>query len=86
MSQLVAVNLALVWADDEEQIVLGQELLSDIRTEVGAGAAQTVGNTALRALRVAPQDVEHLRAEQVWIRNSPKIYNAWFWKNAPIGG
>ena len=61
VGELVAAHLALVGAHDVGQVVLGQELVGDVRPEVRARAAQAVRYAAVRGLRVTPQQVEHLR-------------------------
>lgn len=57
---LVTSRLALVAPDETVELVLVQEVAGDVRAEVGAGPAEGVCDTSTAALRVRPQDVEHL--------------------------
>lgn len=58
---LVAVLLALVRAHQKLQLVLLQEVVRDVRPKVSARTAQPVRLAALVVLRIAPQNVKHLR-------------------------
>lgn len=60
MKNFVAPGLALVGPDEVQEAVFLQELLGDVRSEVGAGSPEGVRNAPLPGLGIAPQDVKYL--------------------------
>lgn len=61
VDHFVALGLALVRPDHVHQLVALREPSGDIGAEVTTRTPQRIRFTALRVLRITPQDVKHLR-------------------------
>lgn len=61
--ELVPARFALVGTYDELQLVLLQKSVRNVWSEVRSSASQSIRNTAVSRLWVAPQNVENLGRE-----------------------
>lgn len=64
VAKLVSILLALMWADDELEIVSVQKVLGDIRTPVTTSATDLIWNATVLRHGVTPQQVQNLMTQK----------------------
>lgn len=63
VAELVSVLLALMWADDELEVLSVQKVLCDIRTPVTSSSSDLIGNTTIMRHGITPQQVQNLNGQ-----------------------